>query len=110
MIHNYITYNREREGERAKFKPATFVNELRAVAKTLLSEEEVDHIHLHLFQLPAQSAMARSWGESSPELWVKAVQGLPPEAMKFAINAAMDTLSAQLLPGGHGAEEVLPEA
>ena len=65
---------------------------LSRATKILLSEEEVDHNHLHLCQLSAQGAMARSWVESSPELWVKVVQGLPPEAMKFAINAALGTL------------------
>ena len=36
--------------------------------------------------------MARSWEETSPELWVKAVQGLPPEPLKFALNASLNTL------------------
>ena len=52
--------------------------------------------------------MARSWGESFPELWVKAVQGLPPEAMKFAINAAVDTLptNANLCLWGKKASDI----
>jgi hypothetical protein len=36
--------------------------------------------------------MARAWEENSTELWVKAVQALPPEPMKFALNASLDTL------------------
>ena len=36
--------------------------------------------------------MARSWPDSSPQLWVKATQGLPPEVMKFTINASINTL------------------
>ena len=65
---------------------------LSGAAKIMLSEEEANQHYSHLSQLPAQGEMARSWGEISPELWVKAVQGLPPDVMKFAINAAIDTL------------------
>ena len=94
----------ERRGQRLKFKPATFVHDLlpetqfqsrRALsgaAKTLISGEEADHQHQHLFQLSAQGKMARSWADSSPQLWVKATQGLPPEVMKFTINASINTL------------------
>lgn len=37
--------------------------------------------------------MAKQWQGSSPEPWVKAVQGLPPEPMKFALNASLSTLA-----------------
>ena len=43
-------------------------------------------------QLPVQGEMARSWEETSPKLWVKAVQDLPPEPLKFALNASLNTL------------------
>ena len=33
-----------------------------------------------------------SWEETSPEQWVKAVHGLPPEPLKFAVNASLGTL------------------
>ncbi|CAI8036211.1 hypothetical protein GBAR_LOCUS20310 [Geodia barretti] len=93
----------EREKQRSKFKPAMFVDDLhidraqtrRALSgavKTLLAEEEADQNHLHLCQLSSQREMARVWGEYSPQLWVKAVQSLPPEVMKFAINASSNTL------------------
>ena len=36
--------------------------------------------------------MARTWEGKSPDLWVKTVQGLPPEPLKFALNASLDTL------------------
>ena len=36
--------------------------------------------------------MARSWEDTSPELWVRAVHGFPPETMKFALNASLNTL------------------
>ena len=35
---------------------------------------------------------ARWPGQSSPELWVKAVQGLPPEPLKFALCASTNSL------------------
>ena len=93
----------EREKQQSKFKPAMFVDDLRidraqtrralsGAVKTLLAEEEADQNHLHLCQLSSQREMARAWGESSPQLWVKAVQSLPPEVMKFAINASSNTL------------------
>ena len=94
----------ERRNRRRKFKPAQLVEDLlsgvqsqsrrtvlRAV-KTCLAEEEVDKRHQVLCQLPAQGEMARSWEETSPELWVKAVQGLPSEPLKFALNASLNTL------------------
>ena len=31
-------------------------------------------------------------GDTSPDLWVRAVHGLPPETMKFALNASLNTL------------------
>ena len=94
----------ERKRLRAKFRPAMLIDDLRSAdhaqsrralsgaAKTMISEEEANQNYLHLSQLPAQGEMARSWGDTSPELWVKAVQGLPPDVMKFSINAAIDTL------------------
>ena len=88
---------------RRRFKPALLVEELlsgeprsrqaisRAV-KRILTEEEAETSHQALCQLPAQGAMARLWEKASPELWVKAVQGLPPEPLIFALNASLDTL------------------
>ena len=104
----------KRRGQRLKFKPATFVHDLlpetqsqsrcalSGAAKTLISEEEADHQHQHLSQLSAKGEMARSWGDSSPQLWVKAMQGLPLEVMKFTINASINTLptNANLHPWG----------
>ena len=65
-------------------------------AKTIIAEEEGDKRHQDLCQLPAQGEMARSWEKSSPDLWVKAVQGLPPEPLKFALNASPNTLPLTL--------------
>ena len=60
--------------------------------KSLLAEEEDDLQHQSLCQLPAQGEMTRAWGESSPDLWVRSVQELPPAAMKFSLNASLNTL------------------
>ena len=52
----------------------------------------MDERHHDLCQLPVQGEMARSWEETSPDLWVKAVQDLPPEPLKFALNASLNTV------------------
>ena len=93
----------ERRKQRIKFKPATLVDTilaedrsrsrqaLRRATKTLLQEDEADERHQQLCQLPVQGEMARSWEQKSPNLWVKAVQALPPEPLKFALNASLNT-------------------
>ena len=75
------------------FKPATLVKQLRAqepsrsrqalarAAKSLLAEEDTDRRSEHLHSLPAQGLMSRCWGQKSPQLWVVAVEGLPPEPL-----------------------------
>lgn len=94
----------ERRAQRNKHQPAQLVQDLlpavqsqsrqavtRAV-KSVIAEEEGDRRHHNLCQLPLQGEMARLWDEASPALWVKAVQGLPPEPLKFALNASLNTL------------------
>ena len=99
-----IDLDQERVSLGRVFKPATLVAELRAsnnsrsqralagAAKTLIAEEEADQWQTALCELPAQGDMARRWDEASPDIWVKAVKGLPPETLKFALNASLDTL------------------
>ena len=94
----------EKRSKRSKFHPGRFVQELlpvvpsqsrRAITravKSVLAEEEVDKRHHDLCRLPQQGEMVRLWDESSPASWVKAVQGLPPEPLKFALNATLNTL------------------
>ena len=94
----------EKQKERVNFKPAVMIDEilsheqprnrqaLSRAAKTLIADEDADTRHQHLCHLPAQGEMARLWDENSPEQWVRAVQGLPPEPMKFALNASLDVL------------------
>ena len=60
--------------------------------KSLLAEKEDDLQHQSFCQLPAQREMTRAWRESSPDLWVRSAQELPSEAMKFSLNASLNTL------------------
>ena len=94
----------EKGRQRLKFRPAALVDSiftqdhtqsrkaLSAAAKAILAEEENTERHQSLCQLPVQGEMARSWESTSPELWARAVQDLPPEPLKFALNASLDTL------------------
>ena len=87
-----------------RFKPASLVKFIiqqssgsshRAVkraVKSHLTEEEVDYRHQCPCQLPTQGEMARAWEESFPAWRVVAVQTLPPEPMKFALNASLNSL------------------
>ena len=91
----------ERARQRLKFRPASLVDSilsqdhsqsrraLKKATKAILQEEEDNERYQQLCQLPE---MARAWKESSPELWVKAVQGLPPEPLKFALCASTNSL------------------
>ena len=63
-----------------------------ATARSLLADVEVTERHQKLCRLPGQGDMARYWEDTSPELWVRAVHGLPPETMKFALNASLNTI------------------
>ena len=94
----------EERRKRLAFKPAIMVNSifsedhpqsrkaLTKVVTSLLAEEEDEVRRDSLQRLPSQGEMARSWGETSPDLWVKVIQDLPPEPMKFALNASLNTL------------------
>ena len=94
----------ERGRQRIKFRPAYLVDSiisedhhqsskaLSAVSKTLLVEAEDYEKHQSLCKLSLQGEMARSWEGSSPELWARAAQDLPPEPIKFALNASLNTL------------------
>ena len=90
----------ERARQRLKFRPASLVDSilsqdhsqsrraLKKATKAILQEEEDNERYQQLCQLPAQGEMARAW----KELWVKAVQGLPPEPLKFALCASTNSL------------------
>ena len=100
----HLRIQEEEKAQRVTFKPATLVKQLRAqepsrsrqalarAAKSLLAEEDDERRSEHLHSLPAQGLMSRCWGQKSPQLWVVAVEGLPPEPLKFTLNAVLDTL------------------
>ena len=112
----------EKKRLRMKFRPAVLVDSIKTqnhpqsrkaltgAVKTVLSEEEDDGLHHSLCQLPAQGEMARAWEESSPDLWVRAVQELPPEPLKFVLNASLNTLptNSNLHMWGKKASDICP--
>ena len=112
----------EKKRLRMKFRPAVLVDSIKlqnhpqsrktltGAVKTVLSEEEDDGLHHSLCQLPAQGEMARAWEESSPDLWVRAVQQLPPEPLKFVLNASLNTLptNSNLHMWGKKASHICP--
>ena len=98
----------EEKTKRSRLTPAVFVNGIRELeppkskqalarsAKSLVAEEDNDKRHQDLCSLAIQGDMARRWEGNSPQLWVKAVEGLPPEVFKFSLNAALDTLPSNI--------------
>ena len=94
----------EKGRKRQRFRPATFVYSLRSqdhtqnrralsgAAKTMLKEEEDDERIQALCQLPTHGEMFHLWEDTSPEMWARAIQGLPPEPLKFVLNASFNTL------------------
>ena len=88
-----------------KFRPAILVNDVRsqspdksrqqlgAVVKSLVAMEEAEERLEQLHSLPVQGRMARHLEGHAAELWVQVAQGLPSDAMKFALNASMETLA-----------------
>ena len=75
----------EKERQRLKFRPAapSYLKTIPRAAepcqglsravKTLVAEADDDERHQSLCYLPSQGEMARSWGDTSPELWARAV-------------------------------------
>ena len=112
----------EKGRQRLKFRPATLVasilsqdrpqsnRALSGAAKTLLAEEEDDMRLETLIQLPSQGEMARCWEGTSQELWMRAIQALPPEPLKFTLNASLDTLptNANLHKWGKKSSDTCP--
>jgi len=65
---------------------------LRVAAKRSVTKED-DHARLSQLQsLLRQGHMVQSSPPDMPAIWAEAVQGLPDEQFKFALNAAHDTL------------------
>ena len=99
-----LSLKAEQGSQRMTFRPAAMVENIRGVngiadrksllraVKSSLADEEETILHQRLTNLPAQGEMARRWEHNSPTVWVKAVQMLPSEAMKYSLNATLDTL------------------
>ena len=95
---------REQSLPRLKFRPATRAREVLAanpgggrkalarVAKAVVAEEvnsaSLDHWH----SLERQGHMGRCMDLECAKVWATVVKSLPEEQMKFALNAAVDTL------------------
>ena len=89
----HLLLQEEERAQRTRFKPAVFVNEIRAVdssksrqalaktVKSLLEEEDAEQRHDYLCSLPFQGEMTRCWEGNSPQMWVGAVELLPPEIL-----------------------------
>ena len=89
----------ERKSLRVKYRPVgdllssdQFTSQCGESCQDHHHKEDADERHQFLCQLPAQCGVARSWKDTSPERWVKAVHGLPPEPLKFALSASLGTL------------------
>jgi hypothetical protein len=95
---------REQGLSRKKFRPATEAREalkispggrkksLMKIAKGAVAEE-VNTSHLdHLQSLERQGQLSRCTYPSCAPIWSQAVQALPEDQLKFAINAAVDVL------------------
>ena len=65
---------------------------LTKAAKTAVALKEVEELTDQLHTLPKQGEMARHLEGNAANLWAKSVGQLPPEPMKFALNAALETL------------------
>ena len=87
-----------------KFKPATIVQEtfaedpgasyksLATRSKKSVKSDEVEQRLAHAASLKVQGRLFEIVEEPAAEIWSKAVQSLPSALMKFALNAAQDTL------------------
>ena len=89
---------------RAKFKASKQVREamsldpnlsgkhLAKVTKTLVRDEDNDQKRSQLQQLEKQGHMSRCSPSDGAKVWAKALEGIPDEHLKFALNSAVDTL------------------
>ena len=65
---------------------------LNKAAKVKVMKED-DQLRLcELQSLPRQGHLIRSAPPDVPAIWSEAIQGLPDEQFKFALNAAHDTI------------------
>ena len=95
-------FQSEITAQRKKFRPAIVVRDtmqedpsrsrkaLLTAAKRRVSSEDVRLTGLQ--SLPRQGHMIRATTPDTATIWAKAVQSLPDDSFKFALNAAHDTL------------------
>ena len=89
---------------RKSFKPAVIVRDaladdpgrnrkaLSLAVKRKVKDSEAKQRLSQVQQLPKQGEMIRATSSETASVWAKAVQALPSNTMKFALNAAHDSL------------------
>jgi hypothetical protein len=60
--------------------------------RNLIAAEEGEELATSLHALPQQGGMARHFEGNAAAVWAKCLEKLPPEPLRFALNAAVDTL------------------
>ena len=65
---------------------------MRKVAKSIAAMEDAETRLEHAQSLEQQGELFRSVDDEASSVWSSAVLSLPPEQMKFALNASQDTL------------------
>ena len=86
------------------FKPAVVVESvlegnpclrrkaLVRVSRAVIASEEAEDLSASLSALPQQGRMMREFGGKEAAMWATAVGKLPPEPLKFALNATVESL------------------
>ena len=99
-----ITIRREESQNRAKFQPSLTAREVMAAdpgarrqiltkrsRNRVVAEDAEDRLS-HAQSLVVQGQLHHLTDSDGASVWADVVQALPPETMKFALNAAQDTL------------------
>ena len=60
--------------------------------KSAMAKEDVEKRMKHAQSLECQDQVFRCSEDVTASIWSKAVQELPPELLKFSLNAVQDTL------------------
>ena len=104
QVVSKIQTEREESQKRAKFRPMLYAREVMATdpgasrqtimkhAKNWVVVEDVEERLDHAKSLVTQGQLHHVVDDDAASLWSEVVQKLPPECMKFALNAAQDTL------------------
>ena len=94
----------ERSRQRQKFRPAETaltileadpcIRRRAAVRRVrgLIATEDDEELLNNLMDLPQQGEMVRYFAENSAAVWANCLKNLPPEPMRFVLNAVVDTL------------------